>query len=176
MMVETHQAISIMYVMPSCHLDHVSCHHVISNMAPSPSSSAWAPSSNRSSIMTPRHHQVISSKAPPSPSSKDQAVIKYINWTMGSTTKCNGSKPSAGATSSTIKAWDHQLSKAPWTSSTSIDLAASSCDHCKGHHQVSRLLITVVVIKDNHQAGWHQWQSTTTISPFFIDDNNSCSP
>ena len=57
----------------------------------------------------------------------------------------------------------HQLSKAPWTSSTSIDLAASCCDHCKGHHQVSRLHITVVVIKDNHQAGWHQWQSTTTI-------------
>ena len=54
------------------------------------------------SIMTPRHHQVISSKAPPSPSSKDQAIIKYINWTMGSTIKCNGSKPSTRATSSTI--------------------------------------------------------------------------
>ena len=74
--------------------------HVISIMAPRPSST-WAPSSNRSSIMTPRHHQVISNKAPPSPSSKDQTIIKYINWTMGSTIKCNGSKPSARATSLT---------------------------------------------------------------------------
>ena len=39
------------------------------------------------------------------------------------------------------------------TSSTSIDLAVSCCDHCKGHHQVSRLHTTVVVIKYNHQAG-----------------------
>jgi hypothetical protein len=36
---------------------------------------------------------------------------------------------------------------------TSIDLAASYCDHCEAHHQVSRVHITVVVIKDNHQAG-----------------------
>jgi hypothetical protein len=47
----------------------------------------------------------------------------------------------------------HQLSKSPWTSSTSINLAVSCCDHCKGHHQVSRLHTTVVVIKYNHQAG-----------------------
>jgi hypothetical protein len=37
--------------------------------------------------------------------------------------------------------------------STSINQAASYYDHCKGHHQVTRLHITVVGIKDNHQSG-----------------------
>ena len=104
-----HQAISIMYViMSSRYVISINVHHVIkarhvnSNMAPRPSSSAWAPSSNRSSIMTLRNHQVIANKAPPSSSSKDQAIIKYIDWTMGSTIKCNGSKPSPRTTSSII--------------------------------------------------------------------------
>ena len=71
-------------------------------------------------IINQRHHQVISNKALPSPSSKDQAIIKYIDWTMGSTIKCNGSKPSCKSYTinnhhqQSSKAWDHhQLSKAP---------------------------------------------------------------
>jgi len=49
------------------------------------------------------------------------------------------------------------------------------CDHCKGHNIVQDVVptegchhqvVTKVVINDNQ----------STISPFVIDDNNSCSP
>ena len=76
-----------------------------------------------------KHHQGISNMAPPSPWSSWVSIMGFIT--------------SSGSS------WDHhQL-----IMSTSINLAASYCDHCKGHHQVSRLHITVVVIKDNHQSG-----------------------
>ena len=183
MMAETHQAISTV----SCHQDKTSsCHlhgrnssssnhhyhqhhdpkarHVNSNMAPRPSSSAWAPSSNKSSIMTPRHHQVISSKAPPSSSSKDQVIIKYIDWTMGSTIKCNGSKPSPRTTSSTIiiKAsisiiWapPHHQGPHRTISAHHVYKHQSSCIvlwPLQGSPS-SELYMTVVGIKDNHQYG-----------------------
>jgi hypothetical protein len=126
-MAETHQAISTI----SCHQDKTSsCHLHARN-----SSSSNHHCHQR--IMTRRHHQVISSKAPPSLSSRDQAIIKCINWTMGSTIKCNGSKPSARATSSINHHQGihlHHLgsttsSGSSWDNISSSCLQASICLH-----------------------------------------------
>ena len=100
------------------------------------------------------HHQVHGLHHQTDQASSWTSDHHHLKWTMGSTIKCNGSKPSARATSSTIiiKASISIMSRHhglhhiirvlmgqyQLIMSTSINLAASYCDHCKGHHQVSR--------------------------------------
>ena len=146
----------------SCHQGYHHHHHVISIMAEAHHQATIT----IINIMTPRHHQVISSKAPPSLSSRDQAIIKCINWTMGSTIKCNGSKPLARATSSTsiIKAsisiiWDPPHHQGPHgtISAHHVFKHQSSCIvlwPLQGSPSGEKaLIIIVVVIKDNHPSG-----------------------
>ena len=167
-------------------------HHVISIIAPRLSSTTITMSPSWAKVMAPRHHiawdpttcinedcEDISHQEGIS-ISKGAIINKHHQVIQHGSTISKGyiinkqapspsfglhhikQAPSPSSQSMKPSKDHHQLSKAPWTSSTSIDLAASCCDHYKGHHRVSRLHITVVVIKDNHQAGWHQWQSTAT--------------
>ena len=114
-----------------------------------------------------RHQQGISNMAPPSPraapSTRSSISIITINQTIKGPSSTH--QPYKGPSRSST----HQPYKGPSRSSTylqgsnrvktmtimstSINPAASYCDHCKGHHQVTRLHSSVVGIKDKHQTG-----------------------
>ena len=172
-------------------------------MAPRPSSNARAPSSSKSSnhhvhqriIIRHLHSSIkVISKRPITAtisicinwtnhhrgstiSSKDQAIIMCINWTMGSTIKCKGSKPSPRATSSTRRLHLHNhhqpsLSKAPYHQ--------PSLSKHHGLHHIIRVLMgqqriiinnqgsnhrtvttaRVTIRKATHNCCWHQGQSS----------------
>ena len=96
-----------------------------------------------------RHQQGISNMAPPSPraTSSTSIINKKLHLHhhhqlnhQGTIRVINNLQGSNRVKTMTIM-------------STSINLAASYFDHCKGHHRMTRLHSSVVGIKDKHQTG-----------------------
>ena len=102
-----------------------------------------------------RHQQGISNMAPPSPRVASSTRKPISNITINQTIKGPSSthQPYKGPSGSSTYLQGSNRVKTMNIMSTSINLAASYCDHCKGHHRVIRLHSSVVGIKDKHQTG-----------------------
>ena len=96
-------------------------------------------------------------------SSKDQAIIMCINWTMVSTIKCKGSRPSPRATSSTRRLHLHQpsLSKHHGLHHIIRVLMGQQRTIISNQGSNHRTVTTarVTIRKAIHNCCWHQGQS-----------------